>query len=82
MGARFETGYGEPAADIIAMPLESDVAYWCPFCGEENYLGIDPSGGSVQRLVEDCPVCCSPIAFAVRIDRSGEAVIESAETES
>lgn len=64
------------------MPLESDAAYRCPFCGEENYLGVDPDGGTYQRLTEDCPVCCNPIAFVVRIDRSGDAVIESAESES
>ena len=59
------------------MPLETDVAYVCPYCGEENYLGVDPAGGTRQRLIEDCPVCCSPIAFAVRVDRDGDAVLES-----
>ena len=61
------------------MPLESDVAYACPYCGEQNYLGIDPTGGSLQRLVEDCPVCCSPVAFRVRVDREGTPFIEAAE---
>jgi hypothetical protein len=64
------------------MPLESDVAYNCPYCLEANYLGIDPSGGAHQRLVEDCPVCCRPIAFVIRIDREGDATVESAEAES
>ncbi len=63
------------------MPLETDLAYTCPYCGEENYLGVDPGGGTRQRLVEDCPVCCSPIAFGVRLDRSGEAHLESVEAE-
>jgi hypothetical protein len=64
------------------MPLESDIAYQCPYCLEENYLGVDPSGGSQQRLIEDCPVCCRPIAFAIRLDRDGDAIVESAEAES
>jgi hypothetical protein len=64
------------------MPLESDVAYRCPYCREETYLGIDPSGGTHQRFVEDCPVCCRPIAFVIRIDREGDAIVESAEAES
>lgn len=64
------------------MPLENDLAYVCPYCGEENHLGVDPSGGATQRLIEDCPVCCSPIAFSVRVDRDGDATIESAEADS
>jgi len=63
----------------FVVPLETDVPYGCPYCGEENHLGVDPSGGSDQRLIEDCPVCCSPIAFRVRIDRDGDAILESAE---
>jgi hypothetical protein len=61
------------------VPLELDAAYICPYCGEENYTGIDPSAGSHQRLVEDCPVCCSPIALTLRVDRDGDAIVESAE---
>ena len=64
------------------MPLETDLAYACPYCGEENYLGVDPSAGARQRLVEDCPVCCSAIVFTVQIDREGEAHLESAEAEN
>jgi hypothetical protein len=64
------------------MPLETDLAYQCPYCNEENYLGVDPSGGARQSLVEDCSVCCRPIVFTVRVDREGEASIESVEVES
>lgn len=63
------------------MPLESDAVYRCPYCGERNYVGVDPSGGARQRVVEDCPVCCSPIAFTLRIDPDGTASVESAEPE-
>jgi Cysteine-rich CPXCG len=61
------------------VPLEIDAAYTCPYCGEENYTGVDPSAGSRQRMVEDCPVCCSPIALTIRVDRDGDAIVESAE---
>jgi DNA-directed RNA polymerase subunit RPC12/RpoP len=61
------------------MPLETDAAYVCPYCGEENYVGTDPSAGSRQIFTEDCPVCCSPIVFLARVDANGDVTIESAE---
>ncbi|MDP9018541.1 MAG: CPXCG motif-containing cysteine-rich protein [Candidatus Eremiobacteraeota bacterium] len=64
------------------MPLETDVAYCCPYCGVDNYLGVDPTGGLRQRLIEDCQVCCSPIVFTVRIDHDGDAQLESVDQES
>lgn len=64
------------------MPLELDAAYTCPYCGEMQYTGVDPTAGAHQRFVEDCQVCCSPIAFVVRVDAEGDAIVESAEQES
>lgn len=61
------------------VPLESDAAYTCPSCSETNYVGVDPAGGSRQRFVEDCPVCCRPIEFEVVIDRDGDAIVSRAE---
>jgi len=61
------------------VPLESDAAYLCPRCSEQNFVAVDPSGGRRQRFVEDCPVCCNPIEFAVTFDREGDAIVESAE---
>ena len=60
------------------MPLESDAAYHCPSCFEQNYVAVDPSGGRRQRFVEDCPVCCRPIAFDVGFDAEGDPVVFSA----
>jgi hypothetical protein len=60
------------------MPLEGDAAYTCPFCFEQNYLGVDPSGGRRQDLIEDCPVCCNPIQFVVIVDADGDATITDA----
>lgn len=61
------------------MPLDVDVAYECPYCGKEHHVGVDPSGGARQRFTEDCPLCCSPISFAIRIEEGGDPVLESAE---
>jgi hypothetical protein len=63
------------------MPLESDASYSCPHCFESNYVAVDPSGGRRQRYVEDCPVCCNPIAFDVGFDAEGEPIVFSAEAE-
>lgn len=34
--------------------------YLCPTCGEQIVIPLDPTGGSDQQYVEDCPVCCNP----------------------
>ena len=36
------------------------VTYSCAFCGEENDILVDPSGGRRQTFTEDCTVCCRP----------------------
>jgi len=36
------------------------VTYSCAFCGEENDVLLDPSGGIRQTFTEDCTVCCRP----------------------
>jgi len=59
------------------LPLETDAVYCCPSCGETNALGIDPTGGRRQTLVEDCRVCCRPLVFSATIDRDGDATIEA-----
>jgi len=52
--------------------------YICPACGETIDVRVDPSAGSYQEYVEDCPVCCRPnvlrIRFGngVRIDATSE----------
>ena len=63
------------------MPLEHDAPYGCPSCGAENAVGVDPAGGRRQRFVEDCPVCCRPLVFAVTIDRDGDVLVQSVERE-
>ena len=48
-------------------------AYICPTCGERIVIPIDLSGGSEQRYVEDCPVCCNPNVIQVELFDDGEA---------
>lgn len=42
----------------------------CPYCGEPVELDIDEGGGSRQRFVQDCPVCCRP--WQVEVTRDPE----------
>ena len=46
------------------MNLLEDVDVQCPFCGESFALTVDTSQGS-HTTVEDCVVCCRPIAWQI-----------------
>ena len=48
------------------------VTIYCPLCGEPNTIWIDPSGGSPQRYVEDCQVCCQAWHVTVRLNGDDE----------
>lgn len=48
----------------------------CPYCGEENTIVVDETGGSRQDYVEDCQVCCQPWQVIATIDSEGEMNIE------
>ena len=43
----------------------------CPYCGEPLEVTIDASAGD-QRYIEDCQVCCRPIAMTVTIADDGD----------
>ena len=47
--------------------------YVCDACGEEIVIPLDPSQGSEQEYVEDCPVCCRPNVIHVEFDEQGES---------
>lgn len=47
--------------------------FGCPYCGEPITLLLDPGPG-VQSYVEDCEVCCNPMALRVSVEEG--AVIE------
>ena len=50
--------------------------YGCAFCGEDNDVFVDPSGGQHQTFTEDCTVCCRPNLITLTIDDEGDAAIE------
>ena len=43
---------------------------YCPYCGEELEVLIDPQEAG-QQYTEDCQVCCMPILFNVGVDAMG-----------
>jgi hypothetical protein len=45
----------------------------CPSCGEPLSIWVDAAGGTAQRYVEDCQVCCRPMEVTARLDADGEA---------
>ena len=50
--------------------------YGCAFCGEDNEVWVDPSGGRQQTFTEDCTVCCRPNLITLTLDDDGDVVIE------
>ena len=46
----------------------------CPYCGETISLVLDASAGA-QRYIEDCQVCCRPIAVSLDVDADGDAIV-------
>ena len=54
--------------------MQTSVA--CPYCGEENTIQIDESGGNEQLYIEDCQVCCKPWQVAVTIGSDGDVQVQ------
>ena len=48
-----------------------EVSVNCPYCGESLELWVDETGGSSQKYVEDCQVCCQPWRVIVSYDETG-----------
>jgi hypothetical protein len=59
----------EPAkqAGVVA---EQFVAATCPYCGERFETRVEVSAGA-QEYIEDCEVCCRPMAFSVELEDNG-----------
>ena len=64
--------------DAAAEELTRATSVWCPYCGVEVELIIDPTGGPVQEYVEDCEVCCQPWSLRVTLDQDGQSSVEVA----
>lgn len=58
------------------MPGLSERTVPCPYCGERIDLLLDDSAGA-QAYVEDCPVCCRPIAVAVSAGADGALRVDA-----
>lgn len=59
--------------------MDIDATFTCAFCFQDNETTVDPSGGMIQRYVEDCQVCCRPNLLTVRLETDAtEADITSA----
>ena len=59
--------------------FDADGCYVCDSCGEEIVIPLDPTGGSSQSYVEDCPVCCNP--SLIHVDWDGDSARVWAEPE-
>ena len=60
--------------------IEQDYDFDCPYCGVENSVRLDVTGGSRQTFVQDCVTCCQPIQISVKFEKD-ELVELSAERE-
>jgi hypothetical protein len=52
------------------------VTYDCAFCGAENDVFADSSGGRHQTFTEDCTVCCRPNLITLRWDEDDDVQVE------
>ncbi|GJM24379.1 MAG: hypothetical protein DHS20C16_07940 [Phycisphaerae bacterium] len=57
--------------------MKEDASYICDTCGEDIVIPIDPSAGSSQEYVEDCPVCCHPNLIYVGITSDGSVTVSA-----
>jgi hypothetical protein len=55
--------------------IRMEISVECPYCGEPLELYVDPSGGSTQKYVEDCAVCCQPMEVMVEIEGDEECSV-------
>ena len=64
--------------DMIACRIRI-VTYSCAFCGEDNDVLVDPSGGRRQTFTEDCAVCCRPNLITLAFGDDGTVRLEAAQ---
>ncbi len=62
---------------ITVFRVIMETTYICAYCGEENDLLVDLSGGMLQRYVEDCQVCCRPNLLTVQLGDSDDVVVQA-----
>ena len=68
----------EPGEDAGSDALERYVEFACPYCAEPVTARVDLTAGA-QSYVEDCQVCCQPIALSIQVTDAGLLLDMSAE---
>ncbi|MFU8820227.1 MAG: CPXCG motif-containing cysteine-rich protein [Gammaproteobacteria bacterium] len=58
------------------MEILQTVLLQCPYCWEQIEVVVDCSMAQ-QEYVEDCEVCCSPVAIRVALTDDGEIDVEA-----
>ena len=58
------------------MPEITETNISCPYCGESISILVDDSLPE-QSYIEDCQVCCRPIALDVTVDLDGDVVVSA-----
>ena len=63
------------------MNFATDLVHvYCPYCGENIEIIVDLSVDQ-QEYVEDCSVCCRPIAMSVAVGAGGAEVTTRSEND-
>jgi Cysteine-rich CPXCG len=60
----------DPADERAGIAAEQFVASRCPYCGERFEARVEVSAGA-QEYIEDCEVCCRPMALSIEIEDNG-----------
>lgn len=61
----------EPGSADSGAALGAYIEYQCPYCCETIGTSVDLTDGS-RGYIEDCQVCCQPIALSLQVDARGE----------
>lgn len=68
----------EPGQEAGSQALERFIDIACPYCAEQISVRVDLSAGP-QNYVEDCQVCCQPIALSVPLPEDDQSLAVVAE---
>jgi hypothetical protein len=60
----------DPATQHAGISAEQFVAARCPYCGERFEARVEVSAGA-QEYIEDCEVCCRPMALSIEVEDNG-----------
>jgi transposase-like protein len=69
----------DEAADDVESEADApvmDALVYCPYCAEPVEISLDPGGGTHQRYIQDCEVCCQPWQVDVSWTADGAAWVD------